>query len=458
MNNTKSAVYRKLILVFLLSTLLTALTIYLLYKLAFVLLYIFPFSTPIQLVINKIGSKPVTLISAGMLFFLIFIVLSRKMIGNLNEVKVVFPKIMKMFIYTIRWKFIFIFFISIFITIITVILLHQLFSILIFIDPFRAGIRWIVNKLGSFPVMFVSSIILFLMYFFIFSRRMINYLDEIKNGLQEIAKGNLTYEIPTKSSDELGMVADTINQMTKQLKKSIEEERNAERTKNELITGVSHDLRTPLTSILGYLELIEKDHYKDEVELRYYTNIAYEKALRLKKLVEDLFEYTSIHEKGPTLQKQKINLNGLLKQLAEEFSPSLTKAGMLYRTITNDEMVYIYADGNQLMRAYENLMANAIRYGKDGQYIDIQINKTNEEAIVKIINYGEQIPERDLPYIFERFYRAEKSRSTQSGGSGLGLAITKSIVEMNGGHITVESNKDGTVFETRFPLIPFSSV
>lgn len=458
MNNTKSAVYRKLILVILLSTLFTALTIYLLYKLAFVLLYIFPFSTPIQLVINKIGSKPVTVISAGILFFSFYIVLSRKMIGNLNEVKAVFPKIMKTFIYTIRWKFIFIFFFSIAITILTVILLYQLFSILVYIEPFRAVIRWVVHKYGSFPVILYSSVILFLMYFFIFSRRMVNYLDEIKNGLQEIAKGNLTYEIPAKSSDELGMVADTINQMTKQLKKSIEEERNAERTKNELITGVSHDLRTPLTSILGYLELIEKDHYKDEVELRYYTNIAYEKALRLKKLVEDLFEYTSIHEKGPTLQKQKINLNGLLKQLAEEFNPSLTKARMSYRTITNDEMVYIYADGNQLMRAYENLMANAIRYGNDGEYIDIQINKTNEEAIVKIINYGNQIPERDLPYIFERFYRAEKSRSTQSGGSGLGLAITKSIVEMNGGHITVESNKDETVFETRFPLIPFSSV
>lgn len=353
------------------------------------------------------------------------------------------------FIRTVRWKFIFVFILSVAFSAITVFLCYQLALLLIH----NSTVRWVVHNIGSIPVMVVCGGILFLFFFFLLSQRIIRYLEEITQGLQEIAKGNFSYEIVAKSSDELGMVAETINTMTKQLKKSIEEERLAEKTKNELITGVSHDLRTPLTSILGYLELIENDRYKDEVEFRYYTNIAYDKALRLKKLIDDLFEYTSIHDKGPQLETQVINLNGLLKQLAEEFNPLLTKAGMTYRMMASSEKLSVQADGNQLVRAFENLISNAIRYGRDGKYVDIRLSMDGEEAVVQIINYGKPIPEKDLPRIFDRFYRAEKSRSSRSGGSGLGLAITKSIVEMNGGKITVESSRAQTVFETRFPLI-----
>ncbi|NQX70399.1 HAMP domain-containing histidine kinase [Paenibacillus alba] len=358
------------------------------------------------------------------------------------------------FIQTLRWKFIFVFLLSIVLTLAAVFLSYQVLQKLIYVKPFRDPIRWVVNHIGSTPVAVVIGGLLFLFFFFLFSQKIIGYLEEITLGVQEIAKGNLEYEIVAKSSDELGVVVENINQMTRKLRNSIEEERIAERTKNELITGVSHDLRTPLTSILGYLELIESDRYKDEVELRYYTNIAYEKTKNLKKLIDSLFEYTSIHGNGPDLKTNKININGFLKQLAEEFIPTLTKAGMSYRMVSDDELVYVQADGNQLVRAYENLISNAIRYGKEGKFVDIQIKKSNEEAIVEIINYGEAIPEMDLPYIFERFYRAEKSRSSETGGTGLGLAIAKGIIEVHGGQISAHSNKSRTVFETRIPLIP----
>lgn len=361
------------------------------------------------------------------------------------------------FIHTMRWKFIFVFVFSIVLSSATVFLSYRLLLLLLHVKPFTAPVSLVVNKIGSTPVMVFVGGFLFLIFFFIFSRKIIGYLEEITLGLQEIAKGNLSYEIVTRSSDELGVVVDNINQMTRKLRISIEEERIAERTKNELITGVSHDLRTPLTSILGYLELIESDRYKDEVELRYYTNIAYEKTKNLKKLIDCLFEYTSLHGSKPVLKTNKININGFLKQLAEEFIPTLTKAGMSYRLASDDEMVHIQADGNQLVRAYENIISNAIRYGRDGKYVDIQIRKSSSEAIVEIINYGEAIPEADLPYIFERFYRAEKSRSSQTGGTGLGLAIAKSIIEVHGGQISVQSNRSRTVFETRFPLLPGNS-
>jgi signal transduction histidine kinase len=358
------------------------------------------------------------------------------------------------FIRTIRWKFIFIFVLSASLSVAAAFVFYQLCKLLAKIDTFRPPINWLIGKTGSIPVLVVGGAILFLLLFFVLSSKMIRYLGEIMRGLQEIAKGNLTHEIAAKSNDELGLLAETINGMTKQLKKSIEEERNAERSKNELITGVSHDLRTPLTSILGYLELIENDRYKDEVELRYYSNIAFEKAKRLKKLIDDLFEYTSIHDKGPMLEMKKININGLLKQLAEEFVPILAKAGMSYRINADEETLYVHADGSHLMRAYENIISNAVRYGREGKYVDIRIGKSGGEAVIEVANFGEPIPARDLPHIFDRFYRAEKSRSSQSGGSGLGLAITKSILELNGGKITVRSSREQTVFETRFPLLP----
>ncbi|SCW51920.1 Signal transduction histidine kinase [Paenibacillus tianmuensis] len=361
------------------------------------------------------------------------------------------------FIYTMRWKFLSVFALSIASAFVTAFIGYRLGFKLENVEPFTIPINWVVKRIGSLPVLVAAGFLMFLIYFFLFSRKMFDYLEEITRGLQEISQGNLSYEITTQSSDELGVLADHFNRMTKKLRKSIEEERKAERTKNELITGVSHDLRTPLTSVLGYLELIETDRYKDEVELRYYTKIAYEKTKNLKKLIDHLFEYTSLSDEGIKLHMKKVNIIGFLKQLTEEFNPQLKKAGMSCRLAARDDSIYVEADGHQLMRAYENVISNAIRYGSSGKYIDIRIGSTGGEAVVEIINYGEAIPERDLPYVFERFYRADKSRSSQNGGTGLGLAITKSIIELHGGRISVRSDRRETAFETRLPLCQVSS-
>ncbi|NOU98506.1 sensor histidine kinase [Paenibacillus planticolens] len=356
------------------------------------------------------------------------------------------------FIYTMRWKFILVFVLSIASVVITLLIAYQVFLRLVFIKPFSIPIRWVVNHIGSSPVLVVVGSLLFIVFFFTYSRKIFAFLEEITLGLKEISQGNLSYEITTKTSDELGVLAEHFNQMTKKLRKSIEEERNAEKAKNELITGVSHDLRTPLTSVLGYLELIETDRYKDEVELRYYTNIAYEKSKSLKKLIDHLFEYTSLSGEGIKLQLKKVNIISFLKQLVEEFTPLLKKAGMSCRLNTAEDTLYVQADGHQLMRAYENIISNAIRYGSVGIYIDILIAREHDQAVVEIVNYGEPISERDLPYIFERFYRADKSRSSDNGGTGLGLAITKGIIEIHGGRISARSNFKETAFVTKLPL------
>jgi signal transduction histidine kinase len=363
---------------------------------------------------------------------------------------------------------------------------------------FLPPIAGIINRIGSLPVFIVTGCFLYIMSFFLLSRRMIRRienidlrikrigegqfdsdqalpsasdefgiiaasidllshrlkkdLEQIFIGLRAIADGLFDQPIPVEElSGELARVADSINQMAEKLHSSIMEERNAERSKNDLITGVSHDLRTPLTSILGFLEVIDEDRYQDEVELRHYVSIAYEKSRSLKKLIDDLFEYTRINN-GMPLNKSELDLVGFVQQLAEEFVPQLGEAGVTCRIQSDVPSLPVQVDGDLLVRSFGNLILNAIRYGKDGQYVDISVQQTDTEAVVSIVNYGEPIPQSDLPFIFDRFYRVERSRSTETGGTGLGLAIVKSIIEVHGGRISVYSNRDKTAFTTCLPL------
>lgn len=289
--------------------------------------------------------------------------------------------------------------------------------------------------------------------YIIFMKKKIESISEIINTTNIMANGDLNQTIQVVSKDEVGQLGNNINSIVSQLRNITIEERRAQQTKADLITNVSHDLRTPLTSIIGYLGLIEDDRYKDEVELRYYTTIAYEKSKSLSILINDLFELTKMQNNTINLDKIDINLVELLGQIAEQFKYEFKQNNIKERIDFSEDKLIINADANKLVRVFENLISNGIKYGKDGGYIDIVTRKQDNMAIVQIINYGEQIPSSDLPHIFERFYRVEKSRNRNDGGSGLGLAIAKNIVELHEGNIKVESNSSRTIFEVRLKLI-----
>ncbi|KOY15550.1 sensor histidine kinase [Paenibacillus xylanivorans] len=359
---------------------------------------------------------------------------------------------------TVRWKFIYAFLLS---GILTAAILYGGSKVVRFILKAQTypdyslparGIRWLVNNIGSLPLMIIVGILGFVLFFFLFTRRLMLVLDEITAGIQEVAKGELSHRIEVKTSDEFGVVAASINQMAEQLQLSLQEERSAVAAKNDLITGISHDLRTPLTSILGFLEYIEKDRYQDEIEMRYYVSIAYEKSLTLRKLIDDLFEYTRVSGGSLPLSLTSLNLSPFLMQLAEEFAPMLEEAGMTYKIIGGQEPLWIQAAPGELVRAYENLFSNAIRYGAQGKVMEIALSLEGEEAVVRISNYGEPIPAQDLPHLFDRFYRVDKSRSRDTGGTGLGLAIAKSMIELHQGSIAAYSEQGRTDFVTRFPV------
>lgn len=395
--------------------------------------------------INHVGSIPLMIVS-GIVFFAICYAQLMKVRAQANG-QTVSNKVFR----TIRWTFMVALFKSLGLMAVILVIGHLLAYYLVQETSYNEPLRWIIQNIGSTPVMAIFGCVVFLTLFFWTSRNMISYLKEISFGLRQLSSGKLDYVIPVKSADELGEIAGSINVLSEQFNKLLEDERNAEKTKNDLITGVSHDLRTPLTSILGFLELIEKDGYQDEVELRYFVNIAYEKSLRLKRLIDDLFDYTKLNN-GMPLDLTEIDLVDFIGQLAEEFVPSLEKAGMSCRIQTAENTLMIMADGDLLVRAFGNLIANAIQYGYAGKFVEVRIVRKQDEAVVQIANYGQQIPAQDLPFIFDRFYRVDRSRTAESGGTGLGLAITKSIMEAQNGRITARSSAKETVFETSFPL------
>nr|WP_270993681.1 HAMP domain-containing sensor histidine kinase [Listeria seeligeri] len=241
-----------------------------------------------------------------------------------------------------------------------------------------------------------------------------------------------------------------IESMRERQNKLMKQEEQAQQARNDLITNVSHDLRTPLTSILGYLSYIHEDRYRDEIELRYYTELVYGKARHLHKLIDDLFSYTRLDSVEYQLKKDELDVIELLSQLVAEYDGQATERNMQIIEHFEAKKLIISGDGNQIMRLFENLFSNALRYGEGNKQIDVSAKQEENMAVVRVTNYGQEISEIDLPYLFERFYKADKNRTTT--GTGLGLAIAKSIVEKHGGIVTAESKDRKTSFIVKLPL------
>lgn len=285
------------------------------------------------------------------------------------------------------------------------------------------------------PIVIFVSVILVLSIFFILSRKKVQYIKELSDGLAEISKGNLNFRIAKKGKDELSLLAKNINIMAESLQQQIEKERLIEVNKNELITNVSHDLRTPLTSIIGYLTIIKNKSYSTENQLDDYINIVFNKSENLKKLIEDLFEYTKVSNKGINLNKKTVILNDLIAQLIEEFIPVLEENNLEIELEIKEKKLSVLIDPDKTVRVFENLLMNAVKYSFKPGKIKVRVYKENNNAIVCVQNKGKNMLKDELLFLFERFYKVDKSRSSNNDGTGLGLAIAKSLVEVQGGNI-----------------------
>ena len=298
----------------------------------------------------------------------------------------------------------------------------------------------------------ILGILLFSVTFMILQEPYIRYISKISEAVKNISEGDLNTAIDVIGDDEFSGMAANLNRMAADIKQLMEKERESERTKNELITNVAHDLRTPLTSIIGYLELLTNNQQIPADMQHKYIEIAYGKSRRLQKLIEDLFGFTKLNYGKIAMHVGQIDIVKLLGQLVEEAYPNFVEKGLSYDLQSNVPVKIINADGNLLARLFDNLIGNAIKYGADGKRVLVKIHAESETVTVSVTYYGYVIPADELPLIFNKFYRVEQSRSSSTGGTGLGLAIAKEIVDMHGGTISVASDLNGTVFTVKLQV------
>lgn len=316
----------------------------------------------------------------------------------------------------------------------------------IFYRIFGVGI-----KVQLIIVLIILALVIFLMVFFLLTHRVMAYMMNNLQGACKMADGDFSHRIDVRYHDEFSCIADSINRMADTVETMKQKEQEAEETKNELITNVAHDLRTPLTSIIGYIDIVNNMPDLSEKQRSEYLKITWEKARKLEKLINELFSFTKISYGGMPMHMEKIDVIKMLEQEADELYPTFKENELECLLETDADSCMIMADGEQLVRVFDNLLGNAIKYGRYGKIIRIRTLTENTQIQIQIVNYGSVIPAENLPFLFEKFYKVDTSRQPSSEGTGLGLAIAKSIVESHGGSISARSSFEGTVFEVVLP-------
>lgn len=298
----------------------------------------------------------------------------------------------------------------------------------------------------------IATICFFIIYFLMFIKRIVKDMTYISDRIIDIADGKSDEKIIIERQDEIGEIAGRINEMTEQINQLIKSERDALQSNKDLIACVAHDLRTPITSVKGYLDLaLDTKHY-DLEQRQKYVRIAQTKANRLEYLIHDLFNYTKLTSGEITLHRSKIDLVQLVEQMVEEFYPLFQEEELECTTKYNISYLEMNMDGELIARAVQNLLSNAIKYGKDGKHVYVELECLEQEVQIRVTNYGLVIPEESIKHLFDKFYRVERSRNVKTGGTGLGLNIAQEIVHLHGGRIQVTSGASGTCFTIALPL------
>jgi two-component system sensor histidine kinase VanS len=274
------------------------------------------------------------------------------------------------------------------------------------------------------------------------------YFDEVSAGMDKLVEESDDKII---LSPELDFMENKLNQIKNNLEKQKKAALDAEQRKNDLVIYLAHDIKTPLTSVIGYLSLLDEAPDMPPQQKAKYIGITLEKANRLEQLINEFFEITRFNLQTIVLNKEKINLLFMLQQIANEFYPMLTPQGKQMSVNVPDGLT-LWGDGDKLARVFNNILKNAIAYSYANSVIDISAEQQDKNIVITFTNQGNPIPQGKLDTIFEKFYRLDSARSTNTGGAGLGLAIAQEIVTAHDGTISVESNTENTTFTVKLPF------
>lgn len=296
-------------------------------------------------------------------------------------------------------------------------------------------------------VLVVGFLGLFSLLFYVSLSKMVGYLRQVEDGIDNIASDS---EESIHMITELKPIETRLTEIKSTLKKRELEAQEAEKKKNDLVVFLAHDLKTPLTSVVAYLTML--DNYQDmpEEERERYTHIALEKSIRLGELINEFFEITKFNLQDIVLEPVELNLTIMLEQVADEFYGVLQEKNLTCE-VDAEENLMVYGDADKLARVFDNILRNAVSYCDSHTIIRIVAEKTEAGNVITFSNRGKQIPAEKLDTIFEKFYRLDEARHSKTGGAGLGLAIAKEIVELHGGTIRAESDVESTRFIVTLP-------
>lgn len=296
---------------------------------------------------------------------------------------------------------------------------------------------------------YILCIIILLFFLFLLRLAMMvftRYFDQIISGVDQLAQES---DEPIVMSPELDFMADKLTEVQNRLRFRAQQAQAAEQRKNDLVIYLAHDIKTPLTSVIGYLSLLNEDKELPPEQKNRYIRIALDKANRLETLINEFFEITRYRFQTVPLQLEEVDLCYMMVQISDELYPKLKERG---KTMELDvpEDLHIRADSEKMARVFNNILKNAIAYSDEGSPIRVTAREEPGRVVIQFTNRG-GIPQHRLDDIFEKFYRLDAARSSATGGAGLGLAIARDIVRLHGGEVTAQSDGAHTVFTVVLP-------
>ena len=313
-------------------------------------------------------------------------------------------------------------------------------------DEARAWYWRVIGNNKEFVIV-IGLLIIFFVFYYIALNLLEKYLREVEAGIHNITSDS---EEAIQLTAELKPIETRLTEIKETLKKQEQEVFEAEQKKNDLIVYLAHDLKTPVTSVVAYLSMLE--NYKDisDEERQKYTHIAYEKSVRLGELIDEFFDITKFNLQEIELEKDKLNLTLMLEQVADEFYGVFKKKALVCELDIEDNLV-VDGDADKLARVFDNIIRNAVSYSYPNSPIRIEAKRKGEEIEICFENCGLKIPEEKLQTVFEKFYRLDEARHSRTGGAGLGLSIAKKIVELHDGYIEAKSSDTATQFIVVLP-------
>lgn len=331
---------------------------------------------------------------------------------------------------------------------------YALASILTFFNVWFSAQLMFVSEhdllLAIVLLVFAGGMAMVLGYFL--SSTVTERIHLLEGAAEKLAQGDLQTRVPVHGRDEVAALANTFNQMAEQLQAADQKQRELESLRRDLIAWVSHDLQTPLTSMRAILEALSDGMVEDAETVKRYLNTAQRDVRSLSALIDDLFQMAQLDAGGFPLHRAKASLSDLISDTLESFTELAKQVEITLEGNVDSDVDPVYMDTQAIGRVLNNLLGNALRHTPPQGRVSVWVRRTDQAVEVTVSDTGEGIRADDLPHVFERFYRAEKSRNRGTGGAGLGLAIARGIVQAHGGDIQVESKiGKGTQFTFHLP-------